>query len=45
MIVSGSEGELFKSKINPRGVCGRRVWPIQCCAQNVETEFMRDVQK
>ena len=25
MMVNGSEGELFKSKIDPRGVCGRRV--------------------
>ena len=25
VMVSGSEGELFKSKIDPRGVCGRRV--------------------
>ena len=24
-MVSGSEGELFKSKIDPCGVCGRRV--------------------
>ena len=25
VMVSGSEGELFKSKINPCGVCGRRI--------------------
>ena len=25
LMVSGSEGELFKSKIDPCGVCGRRV--------------------
>ena len=25
VVVSGSEGELFKSKIDPCGVCGRRV--------------------
>ena len=25
VIVSGPEGKLFKSKIYPRGVCGRRV--------------------
>ena len=25
VMVSGSEGELFKSKIGPWGVCGRRV--------------------
>ena len=25
VMVSGSEGELFKSKIDPCGVCGRRV--------------------
>ena len=25
LMVSGSEGELFKSKIDPYGVCGRRV--------------------
>ena len=25
MMVSGSEGELFKSNIDPCGVCGRRV--------------------
>ena len=24
---------------------GRESWPIQCCAQNVETEFMAVVQK
>ena len=43
VMVSGSEGELFKSKIDPCGVCWRRV--IQCCAQNVETGFMADMQK
>ena len=25
VMVSGSEGELFKSKIDPCGICGRRV--------------------
>ena len=25
VMVSGSEGEVFKSKIDPCGVCGRRV--------------------
>ena len=25
VMVSGSEGELYKSKIDPRGICGRRV--------------------
>ena len=45
VMVSGSEGELFKSKIDPCGVCGSRVRPMQCCAQNVENGFMEDVQK
>ena len=45
MMVSGSEEKLFKSKIDPCGVCGREPWPIQYCAQNVETRFMADVQK
>ena len=38
VMVSGSEGELFKSKIDPCGVCEGKSWPIQCCAENVETE-------
>ena len=25
VVVSGSEGEIFKSRIDPRGVCERRV--------------------
>ena len=25
VMVSGSEGELFKSKVDPSGVCGRRI--------------------
>ena len=45
LMVCGSEGKLYKSKIDPCGVCGRRVMPIQCCAQNVEAGFMANVQK
>ena len=45
LMVSGSEGKLYKSKIDPYGVCGGESWPIQCCAQNVETGFMANVQK
>ena len=43
LMVSMSEGELFKRKIDPCEVCGRRV--IQCCTQNVEIGFMADAQK
>ena len=45
LMVSGSEGKLYKSKIDSCGVCGRKSWPIQCCAQNVEAGFMSNVQK
>ena len=45
MMVSGSEGKLFKSKIDPCGVCGRRVMANSCCAQNVKIGFMANVQK
>ena len=45
VMVSMSEGKLFKSKIDPCGVCGKKSWPIQCCAQNVESGFLADVQK
>ena len=45
LMVSGSEGKLYKSKIDQCGVCGRESWPIQCCAQNVEAGFMSNVQK
>ena len=47
MMVSGSEGELFKNKTNPCGVCERRVmaWLIQCDAQNVETGLIPNAQK
>ena len=45
VMVSRLEGELFKSKIDPCVVCGRRVMANQCCAQNVETGLMADVQK
>ena len=41
LMVSWLEEKLFKRKIVACGVCGRRV----CCAQNVETGFMADVQK
>ena len=45
VMVSRSEGKLFKSKIDSCGVCGRRVVPIQCCVQKVKTGFMANVQK
>ena len=45
LMVSESEGEPFQSNINPCGVVAGESWPIQCCAQNVETGFMADVQK
>ena len=45
VMVSGSEGKLYKSKIDPCGVCGGESWPIQCCAQNVEAGFMANVRK
>ena len=49
MMVSGSEGKLFKSKIDPCGVCGKRVmansvlctksrsWVHGKCAKNKES--------
>ena len=45
VMVRGLEGELFKSKIDPCGFVGGESWPIQCCAQNLETGFMANVQK
>ena len=43
LMVSGSEGELYKSKIDED--VGRESSRIQCCAQNVEAGFMANVQK
>ena len=37
--------ELFKSKIDPREVCGRRVMANSVLYKNVEIGFMADVQK
>ena len=45
VMVIGSEGKLFKSMIDPYGIVGGELWPIQCCALNVETGFMENVQK
>ena len=45
LMVSGSEEELFKSKLDLCGVCGRRVIANLVCAQNVKTGFMENVQK
>ena len=45
LMVSGSEGELYKSKIFHVEFVGRESWRIQCCAQNVEAGFMANVQK
>ena len=33
MILSESEKELFKSKIDSCGVCGKKSWPIQLCTK------------
>ena len=43
--VSGSEGELFKSKIDPCGVCGRRVMANSVLCTKCGTGFMANVQK
>ena len=46
MMLGESEGELFKSKIDPYvEFVGGEPHPIQCGAQKVKTGFMADVQK
>ena len=45
LMVSVSEGELFKSKIDPCGVCGRRVMANSVLCTKVEAGFMANVQK
>ena len=45
LIVSRSEGELFKSKIDLCGVCGRRVMANSVLCTNVEAGFMANLQK
>ena len=45
MMVSGSEGELFKSKIDPCGVCERRVITNSVLCTICGNWLMVDVQK
>ena len=44
-MVSGSEGELFKSKIAPCGVCGRRVMTDSVLCTKYANWFMVNVPK
>ena len=39
LMVSGSEGELFKSKIDPCGVCGRRIMANSVLCTKCENRF------
>ena len=45
VMVSGSEGELFKIKIDSCGVCGRRVMANSVLCTKCGNWFMADVQK
>ena len=45
VMVSRSKGELFKSKADPGGVCGKRVMANSLVCTKYETGFMADVQK
>ena len=45
VMIGGSEGEPIKSKIDPCGVCGRKVMANSVLCTKCETGFMADVQK
>ena len=45
LMVSGSEGELYKSKIDPCRVCGRRVMANSVLCTKCGSGFMANVQK
>ena len=45
VMVSGSEGELFKSKIDPCGVCGRRVMANSVLCTKCGNRVLANVQK
>jgi len=44
-MVSGTEGELPKSKIDPCGICGRRVMANSVHCTNVKIGCMEDALK
>ena len=31
VLMRGAEGEITTSKIDPHGICGKRLMAIQCC--------------
>ena len=43
VIVSGSEGEVIQSKIDPCGICGKRVKANSVLCSNVADGYMEDV--
>ena len=45
MMVSGTEGEIFLSKIDPCGICGKGLGLTLCVAHIVRSGYMGDARK
>ena len=45
MMVSGAEGEIVRSKVDPCGICGKELCLMLCCAQCVRNGFTLDAPK
>ena len=45
MMVSGAEGEIVLSKIDPCGICGKRLGLTLCVAHSVRSGSVGDTRK
>ena len=45
VMVSGAEGEIVRSKVDPCGICGKELCLMRCCAQCVRNGFTLNAPK
>ena len=43
--MSGAEGEVVRSRVDPCGICGKELCLTRCGARSMRSGFMRDAPK